>query len=1164
MSTHAALLSSASGPTIATATRGHQVVIAGAGGGKAGGGGGGLSEKKDTLRSTSYAQVLDLLGEGEIGGLVDGMKSIYLDDTPVQNPDGSYNFNEVQYAHVVGTQDQPMIAGYDQVRNELPVGVEAKISSGAVTRTITNPEVTSVSITVEFPSLSYLDNEGNLGGTTVQYAIDLQNNGGGYVEKINETIKGKSSTTYERQYRINLPAGGPWDIRLRRITEDAPTTATNNKTFFKSYTEIIDAKLRYPNSALVALKVEASQFSSIPRRGYDVKLLLIKYPTNATVREDGSLEYDGVWDGTFQIGWCSDPAWCYYDALTNPRYGLGRFITDGITDKWYLYQVSRYCAELIDDGRGGLEPRFSCNVYFQKRRQAYSVINDFTSIFRGMAYWAAGAITTVHDGPVDPVYLYTNSNVKDGKFTYSGSSAKARHTVALVTWNDPDDMYRQKIEYVENTAGIARYGVIETEVLAFGCTSRGQAHRLGRWILFTEYYETEVCQWAAGEEGQFARPGQVVMVADQSKAGKRMGGRIKSATTTAVVVDAIPASPGLNPKLYCLSPDGQAMAAATISSISGTTVNLDAPLDVAPLAMSQWIISSDALEPRTFRVISAVPSTADDAEVVEIIGLEHYPDKHGFIEEGIVLQERHYSILSPQPEPVASVTLTERLYIVGNDVRSKITATWPASQGATTYRIEWRQADGNFGQDVTSALDYEILNTAVQKYEVTVTPIGPFGSPSASSTAATINALGKTAPPADVTGLTATIDPLIGVTLDWANNNDLDLDQYEVREGSVWETATLVRRAKASDLKIGTITGSSVTYLVKAIDTSGNYSLNAASVTTSISLPGAPAVSVQVVDNNVLLKWTPVSSTLAIDFYEIRRGATWAGGVVAGNATGSFTTLFETAAGAYTYWVAGVDIGGNYGTPASVAATVSAPPDYQLFLDFDSTFTGTKTNCAVSEGALYMALNLTETWTTHFTSRGWAGPSDQITAGYPNFAQPTETSASYEEVIDYGTTLPAAKVTLTGNSTIVTGAATITPTISVSDTSSTGPWTDYAGQSQVYASAFRWIKVKYDLTSSGGDDLVRFDGINVTIDVKVKNDGGSGAAVSTDSGGTVVNFNVAFIDVASINVTAAGTVPRYAIYDFVDAPNPTSFKVLLFDTAGARVSGDFSWSAKGY
>lgn len=1141
------------------------MVIAGAGSGKGGAGGGGLSEKKDTLRSSSYAQVLDLLGEGEIGGLVDGLRSIYLNDTPVQNPDGSYNFSEVQYAHVVGTQDQPMIAGYDQVRNERPVGVEAKISSGPVVRTITNTEVTSVSVTVDFPALTYLDNKGNLGGTTVEYAIDLQNNGGGWVEKINETISGKSSSRYERQYRINLPPGGPWDIRLRRITADAETTSTNNKTFFKSYTEIIDAKLRYPNSALVALKVEASQFTSIPKRGYDVKLLLIKFPSNATVRDDGSLEYSGIWDGTFQIDWCSDPAWCYYDALTNPRYGLGRFITDGITDKWYLYQISRYCAELVDDGRGGLEPRFSCNVYFQSRAQAYTVINNFTSIFRGMAYWAAGGITTTQDAPSDPVYLYTNSNVKDGKFTYVGSSAKARHTVALVTYNDPDDMYRQKVEYVENAAGIARYGVIETEVLAFGCSSRGQAHRMGRWILFTEYHETEVCHWTAGEEGQYARPGQIVMVADQSKAGMRMGGRIKSATNTAVIVDAIPAAPGPNAKLYCLSPDGSALPAASISSIVGTTVNLSTPLAYAPLPMSQWIISSDTLEPRTFRVLAVEPvAESSGTEEVSITALEHYPDKYDFIEQGIALQERHYSVLSPQPAPVASVTLTEALYFVGNDVRSKITATWPASQGAATYRVEWRQADGNFGQDVTGALDYDILNTAVQKYEVTVTPIGPLGTPSASSTAATINALGKTALPADVTGLVATIDPLIGVTLDWANNTDLDLDQYEVREGSAWETATLVRRAKASDLKIGTISGSSATYLVKAIDTSGNYSLSAASVTTSISLPGAPVVSVQVVDNNVLLKWTPVAATLAIDRYEIRRGATWAGGVVAGDATGSFTTLFETAAGTYTYWVAGVDIGGNYGIPASVVATVSAPPDYQLFLDFNSAFAGTKTNCLVSEGALYMALDLAETWTTHFTSRSWAGPSDQIAASFPNFAQPTATTASYEEVIDYGTTLPAAKVTLTGNSTTVYGAATLTPTVSVSNTSATGPWTDYAGQSQVYASAFRWIKVKYDFVSAGGDDLVRFDAINVTVDVKQKNDGGSGAAVSTDSGGTVVNFNVAFIDVASITVTAAGTVPRYAMYDFVDVPNPTSFKVLLFDTTGARVSGDFSWSAKGY
>ena len=1137
-------------------------VIAGSGGGKGGAGGGGLSERPDTLRSKAYAQVLDLVCEGEIGGLVDGLKSIYLNDTPIQNADGSYNFSDVSYASTTGTQTQPVIAGYDQVRNEVAVDTEVKISSGPVVQSIGNLNITSVIVNVECPSLSFLDEKGNLGGSEVNFAIDIQNNGGGYVEKINDTLRGKSSSVYQRQYRIGLPAGGPWDLRLRRITPDATTTATNNKTIFRSYTQVIDAKLRYPNSALVALKVDASQFRSIPTRGYEMDLLLVRFPTNATVRADGSLDYSGTWDGTFQVGWCSDPAWCYYDALTNPRYGLGRFISDAITDKWQLYTISKYCSALVSDGFGGLEPRFSCNVYFQARRAAFDVINDFTSLFRGMSYWSAGSITCAQDAPTDPVYLYTNSNVAgDGKFRYSGSSAKSRHTVALVSWNDPGDMCRQKVEYVEYPEGIARYGVIETDPIAFGCTSRGQAHRLGRWLLYTEYFETDVVTFTTGEEGAFAAPGQVILVADQYRAGIRLGGRVSSATPSIVTLDSLVAPPSGAATLYVVDPSGVAHA-APVASISGTAVTLTTPLTFTPSPQSQWVLSSAAVEPRHFRVLAT--KEADDGGY-EIMALSHNPDKFDMIENGLTLQQRSYSTLSPVPAAVPSVSLTEGLYTVGNDGRSKINASWPSVAGAVEYKVEWRQADGNFGEDKTTSLDYDILNTAVQKYEVRVTAIGVFGAASPSATSATINALGKTAPPDDVTGLSYTIDGTIGVSLSWANNTDLDLDLYEVRIGASWASGTLVTRQKASALKLGQINGAAQTFWVKAIDTTGNYSVSAASVTTVITVPSAPTISVQVVDNNVLLRWvTPATSSLNIDLYEIRRGSTWAGGTVVGKGAGTFATIFETAAGSYTYWIAAIDIAGNYGTPASVATTVSSPPDYLLLTDFLSTYSGTKTNAFISGGSLYMAMDTSETWQSHFTARGWTTPQDQITAGYANFIQPTLTTASYEEVIDYGSTITSAKVTLSGNYTVVTGAATLTPKISVSNTSGTGPWTDFAGVSTAFATLFRWVKVRFDLVSSGGDDIVRFDGINIKLDVKQKSDMGSTTAVSTDVGGTTVNFSASFTSVASITVTPKGTTARIAIYDFAGGVNPTNFKVLLFDTAGTRVTGDVSWAARGY
>jgi predicted phage tail protein len=1136
-------------------------MISGGGGGKSGGSGGGLSEQEDTLKSQSYAQVLDLVAEGEIVGLVDGLKSIYLDEVPIQNPDGSNNFTGVEYVSVNGTQTQSTIAGYDQVTNEVVVSLEAKISTGPVVRSITNTNVSSVIVTVQLPSLSFMDDTGNLGGSSVQFAIDLQVDGGGFVEKFNETITGKASSAYERQYRVNMPSGTTRQVRLRRITADSTSSQLNNKTFFKSYTEVIDAKLRYPNSALVALKIDASQFRSIPRRGYDVKLLKIKIPTNATVRTDGSLTYSGLWDGTFKTEWCANPAWCFYDLLTTDRYGTGTYIDATQVDKWALYTIGTYCDELVSNGFGGTEPRFTCNLYISNRQQAYKLLSDFTSIFRGMAFWGTGSVFAVQDAPKDPIYLFTNANVVDGVFSYSGSSAKARHTVALVSWNDPADMYRQKVEYVEDSAGIARYGIIETEVMAFGCSSRGQAHRVGRWLLFTERYETEVVGFKTGIEGSICRPGDIVKIADQHRAGTRLGGRIRSATSTTIVVDSLAAGALSSGTVWVLDAAGNVQQ-RTISSVSGTTITVTAAFSPVPVAQSAWLASSPTVEAQTFRVLSVVENETGEHEISAV---EHDADKYAAIESGITLQQRTFSNLSPIPDVVSSVSMSESLYKHQSDVRAKITVTWPAAANATRYRVEWRLAENNFTTAETSATDFEILNTTVGKYEVRIFSIGALGTPSSAYANTTLNTVGKTAPPADVTGFIATVDPLLGVILNWTNVADIDLDQYQIRVGASWDAGTILTKIKATTFKVGTISGTSQTFWIKAIDTTGNYSTNATSASTTISVPTAVSITAQVVDNNVLLRWTSSTSTLAIDYYEVRRGSTWAGGTVVGRVSNAtFVTLFETASGAYTYWIAGIDIGGNVGAQASVVASVNQPPDYQLFLSVNSTFGGTKTNAVAANGFLYMAVDTTETVQTHFTSRSWSTPQDQITAGYPYFIQPTGTSAVYEEVIDYGSTLPSAKVTLTGTWSQGFGASTVVPKISVSNTSSTGPWTDFTGVTEVFATTFRYIKIRYDVTASGGDDIITFSTINVRLDVKQKDDFGVVSAVSTDAGGTTVTFTQSFTDVASIILTPLGTTARYAIYDFTDVPNPTTFKVLLFDSSGTRISGSVSWAARGY
>jgi predicted phage tail protein len=810
-------------------------VIAGGGGGKSGGSGGGLSESEDTLKSTAYAQVLDLVCEGEIGGLVNGAKSIYLDDVPLQNTDNSYNFSGVTYISTTGTQTQPAIAGFNQVESEIAVGIEAKISTGPVVRNISTTNITSIIVTVQIPGLTFMDSKGALGGTTVEYAIDVQVDGGGWVEKTLESLTGKSSQAYERQYRINLPTGTTRQFRLRRITADSTNSQLNNKTVLKSFTEVIDAKLRYPNSALVGLKVDASQFRSVPRRGYDMKLLKIRIPTNATVRADGSLAYSGTWDGSFQVAWSCCPAWAYYDLVTMDRYGLGDYIDASQVDKWSLYSISRYSNELISNGFGGTEPRFSCNVWINSRQEAYTVLNQMTSIFRGMSYWASGSISAVQDAPKDPVYLYTNANVIDGTFSYQGSSAKSRHTVALVTWNDPADQYRQKIEYVEDTAGIARYGVIESEIVAVGCTSRGQAARVGRWMLYTEKFETGVVGFKTGSEGAMCAPGDIVKIADQYRAGVRIGGRISSATTTSVTVDSLATAPTGTLTLSIVAPDGTVQTRSGVTVV-GKVVSFTPALSVAPNTQSQWILTGTNIDVPTYRVMTV---TENDEGEYEITALEHDANKYAYIENLPNFATRNYTDLSPVPATPTGLTVTENVYAFQNTTRARVFVQWAASDFATAYIIGWRVNSDNFTEVTVTTNSFELLDTIVGTYDFRVISLNSAGRSSGTYASASLTTVGNSAPPAAPT-VTATAVPG-GVKLDWTPAGDA------IWQAQVWEnttnnsaTATLLATLSATSYtRTGLLAVNGIRYFwVKILNTQG-----VASAFSSVQSATALAVS---------------------------------------------------------------------------------------------------------------------------------------------------------------------------------------------------------------------------------------------------------------------------------------------------------------------------------
>lgn len=827
--------------------------IIGRGGGKGSSGGAVRTpvNDPDSLVSRAYAYVMDVVCEGEIEGLVNGSQSIYLDGTPVQAADGTDNFTGLKIESRNGLQAQEYIPEFPASENEVPVGVEL-VKDGTpannpipVVRQITNRLVDSVRVRISMPSMSKTDTtNGDVTKTSVRYTIELQSNGTGYNTIVDDEVIGKSLSKYERSYRIDLSGPGPWDIRVKRQTTNADAY-TQNRTFWESYTEIIDGKFSYPNTALMALKIDSSQFTSIPTRGYDLKLLKIKIPSNATVRDDGSMTYSGTWDGTFQIAWSSNPAWVLYDVLTNTRYGLGGFIDSSLVDKWSLYSIGRYCDELVSDGKGGTEPRFSINCYLQTRQEAFKVISDIASAFRGMVYWSAGTITSVVDSPSDPVQLFTPANVVDGSFTYSGSSAKSRHTVAQVSWNDPDDLYRSKVEYVEDSEAIARYGVIEAQVVAFGCTSQSQANRVGRWLLYSERYQTEIVTFTTGINGASVLPGQVIKIADPVRAGSRRGGRIVSGTTTALVIDQALSIDPTTHTISVLLPDGT-ISEKGISSIVGTTINLASALSTAPDVGSIWMVASVAIAPQLFKVTSVVE---DPDGRHQITALSHDAGKYDYVENGVKLEDRSISDLNLVPDAPSNITLQETLYEVNGDVRVKVTVAWNIVKGASSYVVSYRRDSGNpITLPQTQTNDIEILNAEPGTYEVTIWAVNPFGTKSSPGTA-TAKILGKALAPSNVTGFS--LIPLGSVAyLSWDKSIDLDVlrgGYVRIRytpatTSQAWKNAVDIAPALPGTSTRAEVPLLAGTYMAKFIDSSGNVSVTEATIVTTVPTPLAQNV----------------------------------------------------------------------------------------------------------------------------------------------------------------------------------------------------------------------------------------------------------------------------------------------------------------------------------
>jgi predicted phage tail protein len=755
-------------------------LILGSGGG--GGKGGGSAqrtpvEEDDSLSSEQFANVLDLLCEGEIEGFDDGAKSIFLEDTPLQNADGSYNFDNFAVGAVNGTQGQsPIPDATGGIQTERAVNVEVT-NAAPVTRSITNSETDRVRVTISLPALQEITSNGDVVGKSVSLRIEVQYNSGGYNAVLNDTISGKSSSRYQRDYLVPLTGSFPVDLRVVRVSADETSSKKASSTFFSSYTEIQTEKLAYPNSALVGLRFSSKQFQNIPSRKYLIRGTKVRIPSNGTVDTTthlGRITYSGLFNGTLSAAtWTNDPAWCLFDLLTDTRYGCS--VPESTLDVFDFYEISRYCNELVDDGKGGQEPRFSLNLLLNTRDEVYNVIQELTSIFRGISYYGAGSLVLRQDKPADSQYLLGPSNVVDGLFTYSGAAEKTRHTCATVAWQSYDTLGDVEYEYIEDHEAVAKYGIVNKDVKAIGCYSQGQAHRLGKWLLTTERLLSETVSFGVSIDAGIAiTPGIVIDIADPLRAGTRRSGRVSSATTTVVTIDSdtdLSVNLAASPTLSVLLPTGL-VETKTISSISGAAITVSSAFSEAPQSQAIYLIQTSDIQSQQYRVIS-VAESGDGA--VGVTAVAYNESIYATVEQDIALTTRDISNLNGTPNAPEGLSGTEFLYQEGQTVHTGFDLSWQNDRvNVNEFRVKYKLDNDNFTEVNTSNPSLTLRTLRAGTLTVQIRAVNYLGKQSATASA-TFTLVGKTAVPGDIQNLSIEAISANSARLRWDQTVDLDV-----------------------------------------------------------------------------------------------------------------------------------------------------------------------------------------------------------------------------------------------------------------------------------------------------------------------------------------------------------------------------------------------------
>lgn len=735
-------------------------------------GGGGKAhtpvEQPDDLLSVAKLKMLVALSEGEIQGDLTAQQ-IFLNDTPLANDSGEYNFQGVKWEYRKGSQDQSYIAGMPEVDNELAVGVTVT-TTAPWTRQFSNLSLDAIRIKLSLPVQYLYKDNGDMVGTVTEYAIDLSTDGAAWQTVVNGRFDGKTTTEYQRDHRIDLPDSiSGWSVRVRRITADASGSNSKLVNAFKvfSFAEVIDSKLRYPNTALLFVEVDSSQFNgSAPKVTCRPKGKLIKVPDNYN---PVTRTYAGSWLGGFKMAYSNNPAWIFYDLVLDEIYGMGTRVDSSMVDKWDLYSIAQYCDEKVSDGAGGTEPRFTCNVFIQNQQDAYQVLRDLAAVFRGITFWGNEKIYVQADVPqTDVDWVYNVSNVIDGLFTYGGGSYKNRYSSCIVSWSDPQNHYSDTVEGVYDSALVERYDVRQTSLTAIGCTSQSEAHRRGRWVLLSNAKDGTV-SFGVGLDGYIPLPAEIIGVADPFRAGKQNGGRISAVNGRQVTLDRA-TDYAVNDRLVVNLPDGKAQT-RTISAVSADkkTVMVSTAFSQPPVAGAAWAIDSDNLAIQYFRVTS-IAANDDSNGGFTITAVQHDPSKYRYIDDGVRIESAPITVT-----PISVLSAPKNIVVTESDHVSQglsvasLDVSWEKVDGAIRYVAQWRKDNGDWiNVPVTSAQGFSVQGIYTGSYDVRVRALNAQETSSPWGYADTTYLSGKAGKPGTPVNLVASDNVVWNINITWA------------------------------------------------------------------------------------------------------------------------------------------------------------------------------------------------------------------------------------------------------------------------------------------------------------------------------------------------------------------------------------------------------------